>query len=144
MWRHGVAAVVVTALALMPGLATTCLAECLRQTPATAPGAAGSAAHAHHGATAHAHHGSTPTHPEMRVRAELGAAKVHDCRNHAGALHWSGTVSRSAGADRQVVSVSEPTHQCPPAVSELTTRHVRSTHGPPGASGLVTSLVLRI
>ena len=136
MWRHGVAGVVVTALVLMPGLATTCLAACLRQTPATAPGAAGAAAHAHHG--------FTPAHTEMRVRAELGAAPAHDCRDHVGAVPWSGTVSRSAGADRQVVSASEPTPQCPPAVGALTARHVRSTHGPPGASGPVIPLVLRI
>ena len=152
MWRHGVAGVVVTALVLMPGLATTCAAACLRQTPATAPGTAGSAAHAHHGSTAHAHHGSTadahhgstPADTEMRVRTELGAAPVHDCRDHAGAVHWSGTVSRSAGADRQAVSASEPPRPCPLGVSVLIARHARSTHGPPGASGVVTPLVLRI
>ena len=110
MWRHGVAGMVVTALVLMPGLATTCLAACLRQTPATAS----------------------------------GAAPVHDCRDHAGAVHWSGTVSRLSGADRPVVSASEPPHQCPLAVGALTARHVRSTHGPPGASGVVTPRVLRI
>ncbi len=88
MWRHGVAGVVVTALVLMPGLATTCAAACLRQTPATAPSAAGSAEHAHHGSTAHAHHGSTPAQSEMRVRAQFGVAPVHNCRNHAGAVHW--------------------------------------------------------
>ena len=144
MWRHGVAGVAVTALVLMPGLATTCLAACLRQTPATAPGAAGSAAHAHHGSTTHAHHGSTVAHTEVLVGAEFGAAPVHDCRDHAGAVHWSGTVSRLSGADRQVVSASEPPHQCPPAVGALTARHVRSTHGPPGLFGVVTPLVLRI
>ena len=140
MWRHGVAGMVVTALVLMPGLATTCLAACLRQTPATASGAAGSTAHVRHGSTAHAHHASTPAHPG----AELGTAPVHDCRDHAGAVHWSGTVSRLSGADRPVVSASEPPHQCPLAVGALTARHVRSTHGPPGASGVVTPRVLRI
>ncbi len=160
MWRHGVAGVVVTALVLMPGLATTCAAACLRQTPATAPSAAGSAehahhgstahahhgstAHAHHGSTAHAHHGSTPAQSEMRVRAQFGVAPVHNCRDHAGAVHWSGTVSRFAGADRQVVSASEPPRPCPLGVSVLIARHARSTHGPPGASGVVTPLVLRI
>jgi len=144
MWRHGVAGMVVTALVLMPGLATTCLAACLRQTPATASGAAGSTAHVRHGSTAHVHHESTPAHTEMRVRAEFGTAPVHDCRDHAGAVHWSGTVSRWAGVDRQVVSASALSRQCPGPVGALTARRVRSTHGPPGASGVVTPLVLRI
>ncbi len=144
MWRHGVAGVVVTALVLMPGLATTCAAACLRQTPATAPSAAGSAEHAHHGSTAHAHHGSTPAQSEMRVRAQFGVAPVHNCRDHAGAVHWSGTVSRFVGADRQVVSASDPPRPCPLGVGVLFARQARSTHGPPGASGVVTPLVLRI
>ena len=144
MWRHCVAGVVVTALVLMPGLATTCAASCLRPTQAIAPGATGSAAHAHHGSTAHAHHGSTPAQSEMRVGAQLGVAPVHDCRDHAGAIHWRRTVSQLAGADRQVVSASELPRPFPLAVSVLIARHARSTHGPPGASGVVTPLVLRI
>jgi hypothetical protein len=136
MWRQSVGCVVVTALVLMPGLATTCVAACLRQTLATAPEAAGS--------SAHAHHGSTPAQSEMRVRAQFGVAPVHNCRGHAGAVHWSGTVSRLAGADRQVVSASDPPRPCPLGVSVLFARHARSTHGPPGASGVVTPPVLRI
>ena len=144
MWRQSVGCVVVTALVLMPGLATTCAAACLRPTPATAPGAAGSPVHAHHGSTAHAHHGSTPAQSEMRVRAQFSVAPVHNCRDHAGAVHWSGTVPRFAGADRQVVSASEPPRPCPLGVGVLIARHARLTHGPPGASGVVTPLVLRI
>ena len=142
MWRHGVAGMVVTALVLMPGLATTCLAACLRQTPATASCAAGSTAHVRHGSTAHAHQGSTPAQSEMRVRAQFGVAPVHDCRNHAGAVHWWRMVSQLGGADRQVVSASEPPF--PLAVSALIAHRARSTHGPPGRSGVVLSLVLRI
>ena len=135
MWRQGVAGVVVTALVLMPGLATTCAVPCLRLT-ATAPGVAGSAAHGHHG--------SNLTQSEMRVRAEPGVAPVHDCRDHDGAVHWWGTRSQIAGADRQVVSASAQPRQVPLAVSASIVHHTRSTHGPPGPSGVVTPLVLRI
>ncbi len=144
MWRQGVAGVVVTALVLMPGLAATCAASCLRPTAPPAPGAAGSTAHAHHGSTAHAQRGSDPAQSETRVRAEPGVAPVHDCVDHDGAIHRWGTVSPSAGADRQVVSASEPPRQFPLAVSASIARRTRSTHGPPGASGVVTPLVLRI
>lgn len=153
MWRHCVADVVVTALVLMPGLATTCAAACLRPTPATAPGATGSAAHAHHGSTgnahhgstAHAHHGSAPTQSEVRLRAQFGVAPVHNCRDHAGAVHWSGTVSRFAGHDCQVAAASGLPQPFRLAVSVLIARYTpRSIHGPPGASWVVTPLVLRI
>ena len=144
IWRQGVAGMVVTALVFMPGLATTCAVSCLRATAAPASSAAGSAAHAHRGSTAHAHHGSNPAQSETRVRAEPGAAPGHDCRDHDGVIHRWGTVSQSAGADRQVVSASEQPLQFPLAVSASIARHIRSTHGPPGTSGVVTPLVLRI
>ena len=80
----------------------------------------------------------------MWVRAHFAVAPVHDCRDHAGAAHWWRLVSRFAGADRQVVSASEPPRQCPLTACALFARHTRSTRGPPGASGVVTPLVLRI
>ena len=143
MWRHSVAGVVVTALVLMPGLATTCAVSCLRQTPPSLD-AAGSAVHAHHGFSAHAHHGSTSAQSEIRVRAQFGIAPVHNCRDHDGAIQRWGRLSQPAGADRQVVSTSESLRPFPLGVSALIARHTRSTHGPPGASGVVTPLVLRI
>ena len=136
MWRHGVVGGVVTALVLMPGLATTCAVACLRPTAVPASGAAGSAAHALHG--------SNPAQGEMLAHAELGVAPVHDCRGHDGAIHPWGTVLRSAGAGRGVVSASEPPRQFPLAVSASIARHTRSRHGPPGTSEVVTPLVLRI
>ena len=136
VWRQRVAGVIVTAMVLMPGLAIRCAAACLRSTPATAASAAGAAAHAHHG--------STPAQDEIRVDAEVGVAPVHDCRDHDGADHWWRTVSRLAAGDRQVVSTSESTHPFPLAVGALLARYARSTHGPPGASGVVTPIVLRI
>ena len=143
MWRHSVAGVVVTALVLMPGLATTCAVSCLRQTPPSLD-AAGSAVHADHGSSAHAHHGSTSAQSEIRGRAQFGVAPVHNCRDHDGAIQRWGRLSQPAGADRQVVSASALSRQCPGPVGALTARCVRSTHGPPGASGVVTPLVLRI
>lgn len=143
MWRQSVAGVVVTALVLIPGLATTCTVSCLRQTPPSLD-AAGSAVHVDYGSSAHAHHGSTSAQSEIRVRAQFGVAPVHNCRDHDGAIQWWGRLSQPAGADRQVVSASESPRSFPQGVSVLIARHTRSTHGPPGASGVVTPLVLRI
>ena len=144
MWRHSVIGGVVTALVLMPGVATTCAAACLRSSAAPVSGAAGSAAHAHHGSTIDAHHGANPASGQLLVHAELGVAPVHDCRGHDGALHRWDTVSQSAGAERGVLSASDQPHQFPLVVSAMIARHARSTHGPPGTSGVVTPPVLRI
>ncbi len=129
-------AVVVTTLVVVPALAATCAVACLRQSAAPDPAAGSSAAHAHHG--------SDSAQREMRVAAEFGVATGHDCRNHDGATDRWGTMPQSDGAHRQVESTSELPLQFPLAVSRLTARHIRLTHGPPGTAGTVTPLVLRI
>ena len=136
---------VVTALVLMPGLATMCVASCLRPAAELAPGAA---VHAHHSTTAPAHRGlDLPDRVTRHVageRTQLAVAPVHDCGNHAGALLRSNTPSQTARADREVVSPSGQPGQVSLTVSASIARPTRSTHGPPGASVAVTPLVLRI
>ena len=144
MWRQGVGSVVVAALVLMPGLATTCAAFCLR----AAEPASGAADHAHHSPTAPAHRGlDLPDRVTRHVageRTQLGVAPVHDCGNHPGALLRSSTLSQTARDDREVVSPSGQPGQVSLTPSASIARPTRSTHGPPGASGAVTPLVLRI
>ena len=142
MWRQGVAGVATMALVLMPGVAMTCAASCL--TAASVSSAAGSTAHAHYGSTAPAQHGAIPAHSQTRVRAESAVAPGHDCRDHDGAIHRWGTRPHTAGADAQSVSASEHAPASSLAVGRLIARHTRSTHGPPGRSGVVTPLILRI
>lgn len=144
VWRQGVGSVVVATLGLMPGLATTCAASCLRATE-PAPGAA---FHAHHRPAAPAHRNlDTPDRATRHVageRTQLGVAPVHDCGNHADALLRSSTLSQTARADREVVSPLGQSGQVSLTPSASIARHTRSTHGPPRASGAVTPLVLRI
>ena len=147
MWRQSVGSVVVTTLVLMPSLATTCAASCLRPTAGLASsgsGAArgyhGSTTHAHHGSTASAGHGSTGSHGSHRVpgvtqreagaRAQLGAP-AHDCQDHAGAVNRAGTVSSSARADGPVVSPFGGPRQVSLAIGASIAYHIRSTHPPP-------------
>ena len=159
MWRQSVGSVVVTALALMPGFATTCAASCLR--PTAGPASSGSsAARGHHGSTTHAHHATVPARPgihgnhgshrvpgvtqrEAGARAQLGAP-AHDCRDHAGAVNRPGTVSSSAKADGPVVSPSGGPWQVSLAIGASIAYHTRSTHPPPGTSDAVTPVVLRL
>ena len=136
MWREGVAGVVATTLVVVPALAVTCAAACLRPNTATDPSASGSA-HAHHG-TGSAQQG------EKQVGAEVGVPTLHDCRHHDRVSQRAATVTQSVRAERQVKSAAEPPLQFPLAVSISIARHIHSTHGPPGTAGTVKLVVLRI
>lgn len=132
MWRHGMAGLLVSALAVAPAAATTCAFLCDSASHPHVSGEASSAAHTHH--TAAPPMGSD----ELGVRAS-----THDCQRHDSTLQTGATPPRSVELESLAFIGSEPTPR-PRTELDLIVRSVRSTHGPPGYCSHVTSSVLRI
>ena len=137
MWRASVVGWVVTALVMVPVVATACSVFCLESNgPQALAAVAASAAHADH----HAEAAVRPAWPGSSVVA----GDTHDCRNHDRPMHRPSTLRRSTKPGRAIATAAEAPLPPQAAVAVLIGRHIPSSHGPPGRFGQVTPLVLRI